>query len=311
MSLFPSIEQKRIAIVGSAGRLGGLLASSLDRNNSVIRLAREQMDIGDSKSIDAALKDLDYDFLIIAGALTAVDYCETHEAEAFSINAEGPGRIAEISAEKGAHVTFISTDFVYDGTKDMPYTEEDATEPISVYGASKLRGEKLVLGADPGNLVIRISWLYGPGKPAFPEWIINKACAETDLTLPEDKIGCPTSSVDLVNWMLPMLAGRDGESASGIFNLCNSRPCSWQEWGQYCIDTARDAGLPVRANRISGVSVDSVPAFIAKRPVNSSMSTAKYTARTGITPRDWQTAVREFLAGSDLFREHRPASATH
>ncbi|MES2661649.1 MAG: NAD(P)-dependent oxidoreductase [Verrucomicrobiota bacterium] len=309
MSFIASLPPKRIVVVGSSGRLGGLLVKSLEKSHSVIGLSRSQLDLGCPESISSALEPLDYDLLIIAGALTGVDYCETHEAEAYNINSTGPGRIAEISATKDAHVTYFSTDMVYDGSKPEPYSESDEPNPISVYGASKLKGEELVLGASADNLVLRVSWLYGPGRPAFPEWIINKACAESHITLPGDKIGCSTSSIDVIDLLVPLLFGPGG-TASGVFNLCNSQPCTWRDWGQFCIDTARAAGLPVIAGQIEGVPVDSVPAFVAKRPVNSAMTTEKYTKLTGITPRSWQEANREFLQQSDLFRKFQTTSST-
>jgi dTDP-4-dehydrorhamnose reductase len=296
----------RIVVVGSSGRLGGLLVKALERDHAVTGLSRSQLDLGSEKSISAALEPLDFDHIIIAGALTGVDYCETHEAESVAVNATGPGKIAEISAVKKAHVTYFSTDMVYDGTKAEPYTEADAPNPISVYGASKLRGEELVLAASADNLVLRVSWLYGPGRPAFPEWIINKACAESQVTLPGDKTGCSTSTVDLLALLPPLLFGPDG-TIGGVLNLCNSGPCSWRDWGQFCIDTARIAGLPVLADRIEGVPVNSVPAFVAKRPVNSAMSTAKYNGLTGIVPRSWQEANREFLLQSELFSRYQTA----
>lgn len=306
MSSFSSHPPGRIVVVGASGRLGGLLVKALAKEHAVTGLSRSQLDLGSVDSISAALEPLDFDHLIIAGALTGVDYCETHEAESFAVNATGPGRIAEISAVKNAHVTYFSTDMVYDGTKAEPYTEADAPHPISVYGASKLRGEQLVLAASAGNLVLRVSWLYGPGRPAFPEWIINKACAESQVTLPGDKTGCSTSTVDLLDLLPPLLFGPHG-AVGGVFNLCNSGPCTWRDWGQFCIDTARTAGLPVLADQIEGVPVNSVPAFVAKRPVNSAMSTAKYNGLTGIAPRSWQEANREFLLRSELFSKYQSA----
>ncbi len=277
--------------------------------HSVTGLSRSQLDLGCRDSISKALEPIDYDLLVIAGALTGVDYCETNEAQSYAINASGPGDIAMISARKGAHVTYISTDMVYDGSKPGLYYEDDATNPISVYGASKLKGEELVLDASPANLVLRISWLYGPGRPAFPEWIIRKACAESNVTLPGNKMGCSTSTIDLLEWMQPLLFGTNGP-ASGVFNLCNSEPCSWRDWGQFCIDTAREAGLPVIADQIERVSLDSVAAFVAKRPANSAMSTAKFTKFTGIAPRDWREAIHSFLIKSDLFSEFKVLQPT-
>jgi dTDP-4-dehydrorhamnose reductase len=233
-----------------------------------------------------------------------VDYCEAHEDEAFAINARGTGQIAEIAARKGAHLTYVSTDMVFNGNKKEPYTEADATDPISVYGASKLRGEEYVLDASPRNLVIRISWLYGPGKAAFPEWIIEKACSDRDLALPGNKVCCPTYSVDLVEYMMALLSGSELGPAGGIFHLCNSEPCSWRDWGQVCIDIARNAGLPVVADVIDSVAVDSVKSFTAKRPLNSAMSTAKFSDFTGICPRSWKHAINEFLPTTDLFTKN-------
>jgi len=291
----PTQQAKRIVVLGSEGRLGGSLMQSLEPMHQVIGLDRKHFDLGSIASIDAALGGLEYDLLFLTGALTAVDYCETHAAEAFAVNAVGPARIAEISAAKGAHVTYISTDMVFDGMKAEPYVETDLPHPISVYGASKLAGEAPVLTASAGNLVLRISWLFGPAKPAFPEWVIHKACAEPDLSLPGDKIACPTYTLDLIRWMTALVFEHAGGPASGIFHLCNAEPCTWREWGQVCIDTARDAGLPVVAGQIVGVPVDSVAAFVAKRPLNSALSTEKFSTLLGMRPRGWCEAVREFV----------------
>ena len=298
-------HEKRIVVVGSGGRLGSSLLKFLDPDYQTFGLDRKELDLGSTQSIDQALGDLDYDHLFLTGALTGVDYCENHEKEAFAVNAMGPGRIAEISAAKGAHVTYISTDMVFGGSKSGPYVESDKPDPISVYGASKLAGETKVLNASECNLVARVSWVYGPGRAAFPEWIIDRACVEADLTLPGDKVSCPTYTLDLIEWLAALVFGRVEDPASGIYHLCNSNPCSWRDWGQFCIDTAREAGYPVVAEKIKGVPVDSVPAFVAKRPVNSAMNTGKFGALTGIQPRDWTEALRDFVIQSDSFAKYK------
>lgn len=303
-SLRTPVDRKRVAIVGSGGRLGGALVKSLEKDHAVIALTRAQLDLGNPQSIEKALEPLDYDLLILPGALTGVDYCETHVEESYAVNAEGPRQIAEISAAKGAHVTYVSTDMVFGGFKPEPYQESDIPDPISVYGASKLKGEEYVLSVSPDNLVARVSWLYGPGKPAFPEWIVEKSFTEKNLTLPGNKICCPTYSMDAIDYLIALLFRSDGKPASGVFNLCNSEPCTWRDWGQFCIDTAREAGLPVIAGEIEKVTLDSVAAFVAKRPVNSAMSTEKFASFTGIHPRHWKEAVREFLLQSDCFHKH-------
>ena len=98
------------------------------------------------------------------------------------------------------------------------------------------------MAASAANLVARVSWVFGPGRPAFPEWIIDQACAKKELTLPGDKTACPTYTSDLTAWLDALVFDRPDGPASGIFNLCNSDSCTWRDWGQFCIDTAREAG---------------------------------------------------------------------
>ena len=291
---------KQILIVGSGGRLGSAMMEHFAIHHGVVGFDHKQLDLADINAIEAALGKVDYSHLVLAGALTGVDYCENHPEEAYAVNAEGPGRIAEISAAKGAHMTYISTDMVFDGLQAQPYLETDVANPISVYGASKLAGEERVLAASPGNLAARISWVFGPGRPAFPDWIIEQARARADLTLPEDKTACPTYTLDVIEWLDALVFGRKEGSASGVFHLCNSQPCTWLEWGRFCLDAARGVGVPMLADRITGVPMDSVTAFVARRPRNSALSTEKFGQWTGICPRPWRDAIREHVTRNCL-----------
>jgi dTDP-4-dehydrorhamnose reductase len=296
----------RIVIVGASGRLGQALHSRLSRVAQVIPLSRPAIDLTAPESIEAVLHPLDFDHLILPAAMTAVDPCETDRELARTINAIAPGRIAEICAAKGAHMVHVSTDFVFDGRKPGLYREEDEARPVSAYGATKREGEERVLAASADHLVVRVAWLYGPGKPAFPEWIVDKAVAENHLALPADKTGSPTSSTDVAELLVPLLEMRAG----GIFHLCNQGSCTWQQWGQACLDLAREAGVPLRCETIAANTLADIPAFLAPRPANSAMSTAKYTAATGIEPRPWQAALRaHFLSTSPaLLEKHRIAA---
>lgn len=294
MSKHPDMKNK-VVVVGSGGRLGRAMVDYFSTGHRVAGLDRRQLDLGDKADIDATLGGLEFDHLFLTGALTAVDYCETHPDEAYAVNAAGPGRIAEICAQRGAHVTYISSDMVFDGLKDGPYVESDEALPVSVYGASKLEGEQRVMAASPDNLVARVSWVFGPGRPAFPEWIISQARDKADVTLPGDKTGNPTYTMDLVVWLEALVLGGTEGPARGIYHLCNSSPCTWRDWGQYCVDVARDTGLPLLARKIRGVPLDSVAAFVARRPPNSALDTTKFTRATAIRPRPWQEAIREFV----------------
>ncbi len=298
-------NRRKVVVVGAGGRLGKSLVEVLTPDHEVTGFDRKSLDLGSMGAIDSALGGLEFDELILSGALTAVDYCETHRDEAFAINATGPGRIAEIAADKGAHVTYISTDMVFDGTKHGLYTESDDPKPANVYGESKLEGEHLVLKASPNHLVARVSWVFGPARPAFPEWIIGRACAESDLTLPSDKICCPTYTLDLIGWLKALTVDNPAGPAAGVVHLCNSDACAWRDWGQACIDLAKDAEIPVLAKEIHGVPVDSVTAFVAKRALNTAMDTSKFSFLTGIQPRPWRQALREFVMQSPTLSTYK------
>lgn len=300
--------RRRIVVVGSGGRLGAWLAREFSRRHEVVGFGRRDMDLGCTAAIEAALGRLDYDLLVLTGAMTAVDACESRAAEAMAVNAAGPARIARISRDKGAHVTYISTDMVFDGRKEDPYTESDDPAPVSIYGHSKLAGEQRVLDVSADNLVLRVSWLFGPGRPAFPEWVIQQACQHPQLSLPGDKTACPTYSVDVAQWLDRLLLGGT-RPAAGVYHVCNAGVCTWRDWGQYCVDWAKAAGMPVRVGRIRGVPVASVPAFVARRPVHSGLSTAKFEARTGLKPRPWMEAVAEHLGGPHAFAPVTAAAA--
>ncbi|NNC87282.1 MAG: dTDP-4-dehydrorhamnose reductase [Akkermansiaceae bacterium] len=291
------VAPRRIAIAGAGGRLGQALVNRFGGQHTVIGLGHDQMDLAQPHSIDRALDSIDFDVLILTAALTAVDYCEDHESEAFAVNAEGPLAVARACARRGIPMVLTSTDFVFDGDAPGLYSEDDETNPISVYGASKLKGEEYVLDVSEDNLVVRLSWLFGPGKPAFPEWIIDKAGVESAVTLPAEKIGCPAYSPDVAEWLDALLLGPTRDGVRGIVHLCNSSPCSWREWGQGCIDLARELGRSLQTDQIGPGSLDAIPAFLARRPLNSAMSTGKLTQLTGLRPRPWREALREHVEG--------------
>jgi dTDP-4-dehydrorhamnose reductase len=297
--------KKRVVIIGAGGRLGAALQHVYGGGFEVLPFARAQLDIGDEQAVRAALEPLEFDYLILSAGLTAVDYCEANPRASYALNAQAPGMIGRLCAAKGAHMTYFSTDFVFAGDRPEPYTEEDEAGPISVYGASKLEGENQVLGASLSHLVVRLSWLYGCRRPAFPEWIIQQAQKHQVLTLPSDKLASPSCCEDIASYLLALLRYESGEPCGGIVHLCNSGACTWQEWGQECLDAARRAGLEVACEQIGATRLGEVAAFVAARPAQSALNCAKFTRITGIVPRNWQEALREHLART--LRQPAPA----
>jgi dTDP-4-dehydrorhamnose reductase len=179
----------------------------------------------------------------------------------------------------------FSTDYVFDGSKRDPYTEDDPPNPLSAYGRSKLLGESAVLSASHRHLVVRLSWLFGPGKPAFPEWVLREASSGT-LNVVADKWACPTFSTDVARWLRPLLTHHP---ASGLLHLCNPPPCSWLEYAHGILDAAR-----VRAS-LTPISLADLPGLHAPRPSYSALSVAKYQSLTGRACRPWTDALADHL----------------
>ena len=282
----------KIAIIGANGRLGATFAREYARDFEVTSFERRQLDLGQLDRVRSALAATKFELLINCAALTNVDYCESHREEAFVVNAEAPRLLAEIANEKSARLVHFSTDYVFDGKKTDPYVEEDKAVPLSVYGESKLEGEQRVLEASSQHLVVRLSWVFGPAKPSFIDQIIQRARENDVVTAVADKFSAPTFTIDVAGWLRLVVE----KNANGILHLTNNGGCSWQEWAQYAIDVCRSRGLPLKAERVGAVSLADMKNFVARRPVHTVLSTAKFTALTGVQPRHWREAVAEYIS---------------
>src|SRR5205807_1813997 len=226
---------RSIIIIGANGRLGAALTRQYQPAFSVKAFAHSQLDLGKLDQVRSTLSETEFDLLINCAALTNVDYCESNRDEAFLINAEAPRLLAKICRQKSAALIHISTDYVFDGRQDSPYTEEDTPRPLSVYAESKLAGEEETLRISQNNLVIRLSWVFGPDKPSFIDQIMRRARETDSVAAVADKFSSPTYAVDVASWL--RLAWDN--DAQGILHLANNGGCSWQEWAQYAIDVCR------------------------------------------------------------------------
>jgi len=282
----------KIAIIGANGRLGVALAREYASDFEVTSFERRQLELSQLDRVRSALAATKFELLINCAALTNVDYCESHREEAFIVNAEAPCLLAEIANKKSAKLVHFSTDYVFDGKKDAPYTEEDMAVPLSVYGESKLEGERRVLEASSQHLVVRLSWVFGPDKPSFIDQIIQRARENDVVTAVADKFSAPTYTIDVASWLRLAVE----KNANGILHLANNGGCSWQEWAQYAVDVCRNLGLPLKAQRVGAVSLADMKNFVAQRPVHTVLSTAKFTGLTGVQPRHWREAVAEYIS---------------
>jgi dTDP-4-dehydrorhamnose reductase len=286
---------KRVVIIGAGGRLGAALLREYAAAFDVIGFNHSQLDLGQPAQMREVLGGMEFDALINAAAQTNVDRSETHQEEAFALNGEAPGVLAEICAKKKARFIHVSTDYVFDGEKREPYTETDAAKPISVYGDSKREGERRALEANDQALVARVSWVFGPDRPSFVDWAIGQARERDDVKAIADKWATPTYTLDLAEWLKPLIASGD---ATGILHLANSGECSWQEYAQWALECCHAKGIALKARTIGASSLAQMKSFVAKRPVYSVLSAAKYERLTGTAPRSWKDAVAAYV------REH-------
>ena len=282
----------KIAIIGANGRLGAALVRAYQRDFEVRSFGRSQLDLGQLDRIRSALAGAKFELLINCAALTNVDYCESHREEAFVVNAKAPRLLAQVANEKSAKLIHFSTDYVFDGKKNAPYTEEEMAFPLSVYGDSKLDGERRVLELSSQHLVVRLSWVFGRDKPSFIDQIIQRARENDVVTAVADKFSAPTYTIDVASWLRLAI----DKKANGVLHLANNGGCSWQEWAQYAVDVCRSLGLPLKAERVGGVSLADMKNFVAQRPVYTVLSSAKFTALTGVQPRHWREAVADYIS---------------
>ena len=295
----------KIVIVGAGGRLGAALLRTYREKFDVTAFNHTQLDLTDFDQLRSRLTALDFDVLINAAAFTNVDLCETQREQAFAINAEAPRALAEICRDKKAKLIHFSTDYVFDGEKREPYREEDEARPISVYGESKREGEKLVLQTQDRNLVVRVSWVFGPDRPSFVDAMIKRAREEEHIDAVADKFSAPTYTADIAKMLgrvledwsrrAPAPDGLGADRLQGILHFANAGECSWQEYAQFALDCCRSLGIPLKAKAVGTLELSDMQNWIARRPVYSVLSAAKYIAITGTTPRNWRDAVGEYV----------------
>ena len=285
----------KILVLGAGGRLGAALIRECRAKYEVGGFNHAQLDLSNLESVREELGATTFNVLVNAAAFTNVDACETERDRAFRINAEAPGVLTEICNAKDAKLIHFSTDYVFDGEKRAPYTEEDQANPISAYGESKLSGENSVLAAGDGHLVVRVSWVFGPDRPSFVDAMIKRAQQDEKIDAISDKFSTPTYTYDIAN-MLPQFFDRG--VAGGVLHFANAGKCTWQEYAQWALDCCRDAGISLKARTVGTLKLSDMTNWVARRPVYSVLSSAKYAQLTGTPPRTWRQAVADYITRS-------------
>jgi dTDP-4-dehydrorhamnose reductase len=277
----------RILVMGHKGMLGSDLMDVLGRDHEVSGVDIAEFDITSAPDCLRVVGEFNPEVIVNAAAYTDVDGCETNRDACFAVNAEGVRNIAYACKDSGAKIVHYSTDYVFDGTKGEPYLEDDPCRPINTYGASKRKGEELLIETAENHVLIRTAWLYGRQGKNFVKAILAKARDEGMLRVVDDQVGSPTFSFDLAQ-ATKLLVERD---CRGIYNVTNRGVCSWFQFAQRILEYAQVSGVtvePIKSHELSRK---------AARPAYSVLSNRKFMEATQKTMRPWQVALNDYLTG--------------
>jgi dTDP-4-dehydrorhamnose reductase len=275
----------RITIFGATGLLGkALMREWKEREDEVTGFCSADGDIRDEKQVLRLVQLSRPDWIILAAAYTDVDGCESNRDLAFEVNCHGALNVARAAKQHGARLLFISTDYVFDGTKTAPYVTDDPRSPRSVYGQSKAQAEVQLGEILPQCCIVRTSWIFGAGGKCFPETILKLAATRPQLEVVGDQRGCPTYSVDLARGLVQLCR----QGVSGIVHATNRGDCSWYEFAREII---AGAGLDTTVRETTSDK------FVrpAERPKYSVLS-PESLQKCGVVMPDWRDALQRYLA---------------
>ena len=291
----------KILLTGANGQVGWELTRTLLPLGEVFAPNRLQADLSDLDGLRRTVQRIKPDVIINAAAYTAVDKAESEQDLAFLINAEAPGVLAEEAQKNGTLLIHYSTDYVFDGTKNQTYTEDDTTNPLNVYGLSKLAGEKAIQTSGADHLILRTTWVYAARGHNFLKSILRLAAEREELKIVADQIGAPTWArliAETTAHVLrqSMLERLEGDFHSDLYNLTSTGETSWYGFAQAIIEFAREqSNQPLKNRVINPIPTSDYP-LPAKRPANSRLSTARLEQHFGLAMPPWETAMKICMA---------------
>ena len=291
----------KILLIGKGGQVGGELSSLLEPFGELITCGKEDLDLTQADRIREKLRDVQPHVIVNAAAYTAVDQAEKEPDLALAINGTAPAILAEEAKKLGAALVHYSTDYVFDGEKQEPYTEEDSPNPLGVYGKTKLAGDEAIQSAGLPHLIFRTAWVYGLTGKNFLLTIQRLAKERDELKVVDDQIGPPTwsrtiaqTTANILTQVLPRNSPGDlsgFERASGLYNLVCGGQTSWFGFAQAILE----ASSLSQNIKLIPIPTSEYPAP-AKRPKNSTLSTEKLRSAFGIVPPSWDVTLKYCLS---------------
>jgi dTDP-4-dehydrorhamnose reductase len=297
---------EKILLTGATGQVGGELSKTLKLVGEVVAPDHVTMDLANSGSIRETIRTIRPRWIVNPGAYTAVDKAESEPQLAYAINAEAVKTIGEEAHALGAGVIHFSTDYVFDGSGSEPYAETDTVGPVSVYGASKLAGERAIAESGAGHMIFRTSWVYGATGKNFLLTILKLARERETLKIVADQHGAPTWSRDLARMTAQVIqdceaAAREKglkaalSNASGIYHAAGGGETTWFGFAAEAVRLQHESTPGVRLAMVEAIQTAQYPTP-AKRPSNSRLNCSKLKGRFGWTMMDWRDSLREVLS---------------
>ena len=285
----------KILLIGSAGQLGQEVQQLLElRGADYVACDRSVLDLGNVKLIESYIQEIQPDVVINCSAYTAVDRAEEETEQAFLINHLAVEAIAKATKQIDSYLVHVSTDYVFDGRNHMPYYEEDATNPSSAYGKSKLAGEQAIIQQTDKYIILRTAWVYGTyGKGNFVKTMLRLGQDRDTLGVVSDQIGSPTWTKDLAIALLK-ICGHLSQEISGIYHFTNSGVCSWYDFASAIFMEAKNLGYPPKLKQLKPITTAEYPTP-AKRPHYSVLSTKKISELLWEFPPHWHHSLKLML----------------
>ncbi|MDA9444629.1 dTDP-4-dehydrorhamnose reductase [Bradyrhizobium sp. CCBAU 51745] len=290
----------RVLLTGTSGQVGAALRPLLQEQHTVLTPGRDAFDLSRPETLSARLDALAPDLIINPAAYTAVDKAEDEAALAFVINGDAPAAMARWAAARGVPMVHISTDYVFDGSGDRAWREDDPTGPLSVYGRSKLAGESAVRSAGGPHLVVRTAWVYAAKGANFMRTMIRLASERDSLRVVSDQWGTPTTARTIASVLVEILARREADlsdvfaRANGLIHLTNSGSTSWHGFASAIVEGLRRRGVPLKAAEVLPIATKDYPTK-ATRPANSRLDLTRLNEAYGLVPPAWERALAEEL----------------
>ncbi len=283
----------KILLIGCNGQLGEELQQLLP-STGVVALARPSIDLAQPDNIRQVIDEIQPQVIVNAAAYTAVDKAESEVELATAINATAPGILAEQTQKLGGFLIHVSTDYVFDGTQSHPYHETDPTNPLSVYGQTKLAGEEAIRKTCPNHLIVRTAWVYGiHGRGNFVKTMLRLGSEREEIRVVADQVGSPTCTQDLAQAIASLIPLSTPEIA-GTYHYTNSGVTSWYDLAIAIFEEAQLLGFPLKIQRVIPITTPEYPTP-ARRPAYSVLACGKISNVLGTYPPYWRTGLRQML----------------